>query len=289
MEIDTFCAYPLNKLRINEQGKLSFCCHMDRCGSTLGDLNEAIFDDIWFSDQAEEVRLTTLQERRLHRLCQCPTCPFVTAPPPYSTARVIYNEYPNSLELVVSESDRVAYLALLEKISHLTPNLYELRFEGHAEPFQDDLLFAALGKLRFSQHASQIWVFLTTNGVSLTSENITRYISCVPHSVTAFRINSRRSAAINNLATFNLYRHPKKQFSQVLVELTEQNLEDAVSLVETVSKARSGFVFEFASRAVTPQNYGRFLKVQYDLFEECKRWGISCQCLQPLVAEETLL
>lgn len=287
MEIDTFCAYPLNRLRINEQGKLSFCCHMDSCGSVLGDLNESIFDDIWFSDQAEEVRLAALKDKRLHRLCQCPTCPFVKVSPPYATVHVVYNEYPTSLELVIPDGDRENYLALLEKIPHMTHNLSELRFEGHAEPFKDNLLFTALSKLRFSSYANQIWVWLTTSG--MTSDDITRYISTVPHSVTTFRIDPLVSGSINSLATFNLYRRPKQQFSQALVEVSEKNLDYVQSLVEPVAKSRSTFIFEFATQAVTPQNYGRFLRVQYDLLAECKRWGIACECPNKLTEVDVML
>src|SRR5581483_4605151 len=104
MWIEAFCEYPFNRCRVTCEGNVSFCCFMrpdplqPEADAYIGNLLENTFDEIWFGPVAEEIRLATL-DGKLHKKCQCPGCPYLPLKHPYPKKNIVYNEYPNFLEI----------------------------------------------------------------------------------------------------------------------------------------------------------------------------------------------
>lgn len=185
----------------------------------IGNVLENTFDEIWFSDLAEEIRLET-QQGRLHKLCQVPGCPYLTQNLPYAKQRITYNEYPNFLEIDLPnthcnvglenpgpdhpacimceraappsifkpESNRLR--EVIARILHLIPNIQQIHIQGIAEPFYKELIFEMLDWLNFSNFRDQITISTTTNGTLLNESRRLDYLRRVPRSITVFSIDA---------------------------------------------------------------------------------------------------
>lgn len=229
MWIESFCDFPFNRVRIDCEGNVTFCCFQrpdplrPEQEAYLGNVLEKSFDDIWFGDLAEEIRETTLKGE-LHAKCQCPGCPLLSLKKPYPLKHVVYNEYPNFLEVDLPNTHcniggpspdpvkspacimcersapffrpQVSHLdEVLERIKYLTPNLYQIHIQGIAEPFYRTrkdgfLLFDVMDKLGFDDFADQITISVTTNGTLLREEVRKEYLKRAPHSITNFSIDA---------------------------------------------------------------------------------------------------
>ena len=218
------------------------CC-FHRVGN-IGNLIDKTFDEIWFGEIAESIRQET-QEGRLHSLCQCPGCPFVSMKE-YPLHNIIYNEYPTELEIDLpnthcnvggfkpskerpacimcerSDPNFVAEVDLLDvvlkKIKHVVPNLAHLHIQGIAEPFWHDQIYHVLNELEFEKYKNQIQVTTTTNGILLKKENREKWFE-VPKSVTVFSIDAATEP------TFYKVRGQMKVFELVVKHLHEFNIE----------------------------------------------------------------
>jgi hypothetical protein len=218
MWIEAFCDMPFNRVRVTAQGDVAMCCWM-RPGPFqnsedihLGNLLKNKFDDIWFGEAAEKVRLDT-KDGILSERCRCPGCPFLSLKPPYPKQNIVYGEYPVFLEIDLPNShcniggarpdpvkspacvmcERASplfkpeedhLLEVLSKIVHLVPNLVQIHIQGVAEPFWKDLIFKILDVLVFDNHKDRITVSTTTNATLLNARNRERYLNRVPHSIT---------------------------------------------------------------------------------------------------------
>jgi len=224
MELEAYCSYPFNRVRITCEGNVAMCCFQrpDPLSSEspyIGNLLEKTFDEIWFGEIAEEIRAYTI-EGKLHKKCQVPGCPFLLPKATEKKEKFIYNEYPNFLELDLPNThcnvglenpgpehpacimcERAAppdifkkevnrLEEVLPKIVHLMPNLYQMHIQGIAEPFYKDLIFRMLDILHFDKHKEQITISTTTNGTLLSESRRKQYLSRVPHSITNFSIDA---------------------------------------------------------------------------------------------------
>lgn len=237
MFIEAFCAYPFNRARITAEGNVAFCCFMRPCSSDAGNVHlkqedtdekipesayignvlEQPFDEIWFGELAEEVRERTAAGK-LHPLCQCPGCPFTKMQPPYPNDNIVYNEYPNFLEidlpnthcnvglenpneehpacvmceranpLFQPEDDRL--FDVLERIKHIVPNLHQMHIQGIAEPFWKDLIFQMMDVLNYDEWNEQVTISTTTNGIPLNERRREEWLRRAPHSITNFSIDA---------------------------------------------------------------------------------------------------
>lgn len=200
----------------------------------IGNLLENTFDEVWFSERAESIRLATV-EGELHKLCQVPGCPIRYLAKPYPTNKVIYNEYPTFLELDLPnthcniglevpsekhpacimceragppdvfkpETDRLA--EVLPKIIHLVPNLSQIHVQGIAEPFYKDLMFNILDWLHFDDYKDQIILSTTTNGTLLNDHRRKTYLKRVPRSITNFSIDAATAETFEKIRILPIF------------------------------------------------------------------------------------
>lgn len=232
MYIDGFCAYPFVRTRVTSEGNVAFCCFQrppnSDYGAThnkdspfksayIGNLFENTFDDIWFGDLAEEIREKTV-DGDLHPLCQVPGCPFYSDKKPYPQEQIIYNEYPNFLEIdlpnthcnvgleqpneehpacimceransqFVPEKNRL--WEVLPRIAHIVPNLHQIHVQGIAEPFWKDMIFQMMDLLHFDDYSDKITISTTTNGIPLNQKRREEWLRRAPHSITNFSIDA---------------------------------------------------------------------------------------------------
>jgi hypothetical protein len=129
----------------------------------IGNVLEKTFDEIWFGEAAEAVRVSTA-EGKLHKRCQRPGCPFSSAATPFPSKHIIYNEYPTFLEIDLPNThcnvgglrpdpitspacimcERSApnfqpeedhLFEVLGRLKHVMSNLGQIHIQGIAEPF----------------------------------------------------------------------------------------------------------------------------------------------------------
>lgn len=244
MELDAFCEFPFNRCRITCEGNISFCCFQrpdplkPEKDAYLGNVLENTFDEIWFSDLADEIRRET-QAGHLHPKCHCPGCPFACGKPPYPKKHFVYNEYPNFLEIDLPNThcnvggehpdpvkspacimcERASPLfrpevnrlqEVLDRIKHIVPNLYQMHIQGIAEPFYRTrkdgfLLFDVMDWLDFDTYAQQITISVTTNA-TLLKENVRKqYLARAPHSITNFSIDAATPETFKTIRIFDCF------------------------------------------------------------------------------------
>ena len=287
MEIDVFCGYPFSRVRVTAEGNVAMCCFqrpdpLNPEVAYLGNLLEKSFDDIWFGEEAEEVRMKTL-EGQLATRCRVPGCPFLSMAQPYPTQRVTYNEYPNFLEIDLPnthcnvggeapseknpacimceraaphfqpEQDRLA--EVIPRLANIVPNLYQIHIQGIAEPFYKDLMFSLLDWLGFDQHRERITISTTTNGTLFKPAIRRRYLERCPHSITNFSIDAATKDTykairildcfenvIENLYAFNKERVRPRQFLRIHNNINTMNVGEVVGMVRIAAKADAEYV-----------------------------------------------
>lgn len=229
MWIDAICEFPFNRVRVTSEGNVSMCCFQrphplkPEGNAYLGNVLEQSFDEIWFSDLAEEIR-EQASRGELHRKCQCPGCPILALKKPHPLKNITYNEYPNFLEIDLPNThcnvggqrphpvdspacimcERAApwfrpetnrLQEVLGRIQHVVPNLHQIHVQGIAEPFyqtrQDGfLLFDLMDWLDFDKYAEQVTISVTTNATLLKESVRGRYLKRAPRSITNFSIDA---------------------------------------------------------------------------------------------------
>lgn len=285
MWIDTFCDFPFNRCRCTSEGWLSFCCFqrpdplLPESNAYLGNVLEQTFDQIWFSDLAEEIRQKA-REGGLHKKCQCPGCPFLSLPQPYPKRDVVYNEYPNFLEIDLPNThcnikpgcvmcERAAphfrpevnnLEEVLGRLKHVVPNLYQVHIQGIAEPFfqtrQDGfLLFDVMTWLGFDAYADYLTLSVTTNGTLLRDKVRKEYLQRAPHSITNFSIDAATSGTykairlldcfsqvLTNMYAFDKERVRERQFLRVCNNINTMNLHEVLPMCHIAQRARAEYV-----------------------------------------------
>lgn len=239
MEIEAFCSYPFTRIRVTATGNVAMCCFQrpDPLGEEspyLGNLLEQSFDDIWFGDEAERVRRDTI-DGILSKKCQVPGCPYRSAKPPYKTQKIIYNEYPNFLEIdlpnthcnVGGESPGKEHPAcimceraggpgifnpeenhlseVIPKLVNIVPNLFQIHIQGIAEPFYKDLLFHVLDWIGYDEYKQQITVSTTTNGTLFKPSVRKHYLERCPKSITNFSIDAATPDTFKKIRIFDCF------------------------------------------------------------------------------------
>jgi hypothetical protein len=204
----------------------------------IGNVLTNTFDEIWFGAVAEEIRQATL-EGNLHEKCRCPGCPYLPLKKPYLKKNIVYNEYPNFLEIDLPNThcnvgglnpdpvkspacimcersaphfrpEKNHLMQVLEKIKHIVPNLCQIHIQGIAEPFyqtrQDGyLLFDVLDALDFDSYAEKITLSVTTNGMLLKKSVREQYLKRAPHSITNFSIDAATPQTFKAIRIFDCF------------------------------------------------------------------------------------
>jgi MoaA/NifB/PqqE/SkfB family radical SAM enzyme len=242
MWIESFCEFPFNRARITCEGNVSMCCFQrpdplkPESDAYLGNVLEQTFDEIWFSDLCEDIRWET-REGRLHKKCQCPGCPILPLKQPYPVDHVVYNEYPNFLEIDLPNThcnvggkspsetspacimcERAApffrpeedhLMEVLSRIKHIVPNLYQIHIQGIAEPFFPTkgsyLLFDVMDALDYEEYKNQITISVTTNGTIFKKSIREEYLKRAPHSITNFSIDAATPETFKAIRIFDCF------------------------------------------------------------------------------------
>lgn len=244
MWIEAFCEFPFNRVRVTCEGNVCFCCFMrpdplkPEENAYIGNVLTNTFDEIWFGAVAEEIRQATL-EGNLHEKCRCPGCPYLPLKKPYLKKNIVYNEYPNFLEIDLPNThcnvgglnpdpvkspacimcersaphfrpEKNHLMQVLEKIKHIVPNLCQIHIQGIAEPFyqtrQDGyLLFDVLDALDFDSYAEKITLSVTTNGMLLKKSVREQYLKRAPHSITNFSIDAATPQTFKAIRIFDCF------------------------------------------------------------------------------------
>jgi len=203
----------------------------------LGNVLEQTFDEIWFGDLAEDIRKET-REGNLHDRCQCPGCPILPLKKPYPVDHIVYNEYPNFLEIDLPnthcnvgglrpdpvkspacimceraaphfkpEQDRL--MEVLSRIAHIVPNLYQIHIQGIAEPFfpirGNYLLFEVMDALEYEKFKDQITISVTTNATILKEKLRKEYLQRAPNSITNFSLDAATPETFKAIRIFDCF------------------------------------------------------------------------------------
>jgi hypothetical protein len=204
----------------------------------IGNVLKNTFDEIWFGPLAEEIRQETIAGR-LHKMCQCPGCPYLPMKTPYPKQSIVYNEYPNFLEIDLPNThcnvgglnpdpvkspacimcerasphfrpEKNHLFDVLDRIKHIVPNLHQIHIQGIAEPFyptkQDGyLLFDVLDTLDFDNYSNKITLSVTTNGTIFKKQIRQEYLKRAPHSITNFSIDAATPETFKAIRIFDCF------------------------------------------------------------------------------------
>jgi MoaA/NifB/PqqE/SkfB family radical SAM enzyme len=198
--IQAFCSKPHNLVKVSSDGNVNMCCHQNT--NYLGNLFEKPFEDIWFSNFAEDVRNQT-KNNKLHPMCDTKECPFKykNLIQESKTIEADARGYPIHLEFdlhgshcnfggtdpnpenccIMCPRSRIDFKQhlllnpdrtdeLIEKIKHIIPNLEIINILGIAEPFWKGKIFEILEKINFSKYQEQISLWTTSNASVFNEE-----------------------------------------------------------------------------------------------------------------------
>lgn len=228
-----YCAYPFERVRVTCEGDIYFCCFQRRYA--LGNILEKSFDDIWFSDLAEEIRSSVLGGQ-LHKHCQDEGCPYlyqknlnkVAGAHPLAIPRLLEIDLPNyhcniggfspnakTPACLMCERSMPGYRfqkvdrleEILPKLAHLIPELYGIHIQGVAEAFWHDYLFKALDLLEYDRNRDRIQVSTTTNGIGLNDERRRRFFARCPMSSVSFSLDAASSETYKKIRRLDAYEH----------------------------------------------------------------------------------
>lgn len=210
----------------------------DEADAYLGNVLQNTFDEVWFGPESEMVRQDTLAGR-LSKKCQCPGCPFTSMSVPYPIKNIVYNEYPNFLEIDLPNThcnvgglspnpdtspacimcerasphfrpEKNHLFEVLDRIKHIVPNLQQIHIQGIAEPFYQTradgyLLFDVLDALDFDKYADKITLSVTTNGTLFKKSVRQEYLKRAPHSITNFSIDAATPETFKRIRIFDCF------------------------------------------------------------------------------------
>jgi len=220
------------------------CCFMrpdplkPEAEAYVGNVLENTFDEVWFGEVAEAIREST-RNGQLHSKCCTPGCPYKSMEKPYPKKRIVYNEYPNFLEIDLPNThcnvggknpdpekspacimcersapffrpEKDHLFEVLGRIKHIVPNLKQIHIQGIAEPFlqtREDgfLLFDVMDVLGFDEYADQITLSVTTNGTLLKKRVREEYLRRAPHSITNFSIDAATPETFKRIRIFDCF------------------------------------------------------------------------------------
>jgi MoaA/NifB/PqqE/SkfB family radical SAM enzyme len=293
MELEAFCSFPWTRVRVTAEGNIAMCCFQRPDDDEpdkipyIGNILESTFDDIWFGDDAEDIRNEILSGK-LHSKCQCPGCPYLRMSV-RSKREFIYNEYPTALEIDLANTecnvggahpsasspacimcerasprfkpDNNLIFQVLPRLINLLPNLELLHIQGNAEPFWNNLIFDVLDNLGFEKFKHQITVSTMTNGMFFDDPLIIKWLNLAPHSVTTFSLDAATpetykkiriidcyDSVVQNLLNFSRQRVSRRQFVQIHNNINVINLHEVIGMCEVAHQAKVDML-EFAPTA----------------------------------------
>lgn len=212
----------------------------------IGNVLENTFDEVWFGEKAEAIRTAT-REGELHPMCQCPGCPILPLDKPYPNEHIVYNEYPNFIEIDLPNThcnvgglnpdpvkspacimcERSAphfrpeenhLMEVLDRIKHVVPNLRQIHIQGIAEPFYQTresgyLLFDCMDVLKFDDYNDQITISVTTNATIFKKSIRQEYIERAPNSITNFSIDAATPETFKAIRIFDCFEKVLKNMA----------------------------------------------------------------------------
>lgn len=217
--VNAWCHLPFERVKINSEGQLNFCCHMGT--KFIGNVLEKPFEDIWFSNDAENVR-DELRKGIFHHMCDTQECTmrYIPTRKRMNQFQVLSTGYPMHLELDLHGShcnfggknptpetacimcprsrpdfhkhleahpDKTA--EIVQKVKHITPYLREINILGIAEPFWEDKIFDVLEEFDLEKHKN-VSVWSTSNGSVFNSETRAKFAKIANSSTLDFSIDA---------------------------------------------------------------------------------------------------
>ena len=271
MWVTAFCEFPFTRVKLTSTGDVTMCAHMEK---RLGNVLDSTFDEIWFNELAESIRLSTLSGD-LHAHCKCRGCPFTEIKQPYGRHNIVYNEYPVVLELHLTPQ-RQELFRVLTNILHLVPNLAHIDVGGD-DPFERGALFEVLATLNYSAHKERASLGVKTSGKFLFADVREEYFRQAPKSVTTFVTDPD---GIENFHAFSKERGSRKLW--LSSGINDSNLSDVVEIVRVAAGLRAHMAEFYPNGEVTFENCGRYAKAQRDIVAECERLRVPSRFLRPL-------
>lgn len=247
MQIVSICSEPFLKIRIAKNGELTFCKHQSL---SLGNLYQSNFDEIWFGETADEIRVQVM-EGDFHLHCQ--QCPLFTSRSPKINFE--YREYPVFLILETIDSE------IISKIEHVFPNLAQVHFLNI-----EDALRVRLG--------DELRIRAETDGKNIPIDEWLK----IPRSLLVFHLNYV-GAALSGL--YELSRKVGNQQILQINNVVNENMYEAFGLIHIAQE--TGAQIEFgAPDYVNEQNCGIFYKLQQDIIAECNARNVAFSFKSPL-------
>ena len=259
MFIESPCIFPFVQIVVKSNGSLYFCSDQHLC---IGNLFDNNFDDIWFSESADEVRLSLTREV-LYANCDSKSCPLYSKK--LYGKKFEYGEYPAVLIIDADLPDD-----LLLKLAHLSSSLAKLILVGDASESFNNLISI------FSN--PDLHVTIETSGIL----NVQDWLA-VQNSIIKFHIDYVKSP-LKDFYEFSRVRNKATQ--KLFLKNTVKNLNtyESLGIIHLAREAKADGV-EF-TRCVdleaNQDNCGLLFNLEQSILEESKKLGVECFFKAPL-------
>lgn len=242
MFASTICSFPFTQVLLRSNGDLFFCNHQKQ---SFGNLFESNFDDLWFGDTADEIRLS-LTNQKFHINCQVFDCPFHEK----ILNKIEYSEYP--VVLIIDNDEKTA--DLIPKLNHLS--LIKL---------------VLLNPYEFSLRLN----FESIEAVTLDYLNVLQWLE-FPKSKITFCIDYVGSK-LTDLYEFSQKRN-KSQKLVVKHFVKDLNTHANLGIVHIAKDTKADYVEFETSMVVNQENCGLLFKLQQEIIAECEKLQVPCRC-----------
>lgn len=218
--VNTWCQLPFERVKITSSGEVNFCCHMGL--NYLGNILEKPFEDIWFGNEAENIRDELRRGSKFHHMCDTNECISKYVPIEFRMRKyqVLATGYPFHIELDLhgshcnfggkkptpetacimcprSRPDFCKHLEvspdrtmeIVQRIKHIMPYIREINVLGIAEPFWQGKIFDVLEGFGIKRYKN-ISVFATSNASVFDAEARAKFAEITNASKLDFSIDA---------------------------------------------------------------------------------------------------
>lgn len=253
MFVNTSCELPFIQALIKSNGDVLFCSHQTE---KIGNLASHNFDEIWFGELADLVRLSLIEESK-HLNCCVKTCPVSE----FVLKKIEYGEYPAILTIESSEGIEL----YLPKIQHLVLSISKLILKGSLDFNHILNLLKVKDKI-----IVEIFVKEKLDVVAWSD---------IPKSKITFDIDY--SSNLTDLYQFGRIR-TKEQILVVKHVIKNMNLYESMGIVHIAKDVKADFVEFDCDVESTVENCGSLFKMQQELIACCLELKVAVNFMKPL-------
>ena len=323
--VEAFCFYPFQRLKITPEGDATFCCFQHR--KCLGNILNQSLEEIWFSEIAEEVRKDTL-EGKLHPTCSISTCPFYLKDKE-EVFNFVQKTYPSQFEIDLpmqhcniggenpTEKNPACIMCerhlyfnrqedhlkeICDKLKPYVRHVDSVHIQGVAEPFWKERIFEIIEWLGIPDYKQKIRITTTTNG-TLMNEKRRKEFLAFPLSTITWSLDAATAETFANIRRLKVYdriienlrayakeRDPVHQFLHIHNNINLLNVHEVEGMVELAAEVGVNCLdfnatYSVPDICVNEDNVHIFKEAQLKILRKARELGVYVTFMRNLVLD----